>query len=142
MRRLVALFFIAIVFVPTAARADVQLPGTIVRGYEPPAHRYGPGHRGIEFEQPPGSDVRAVADGVVTFAGKVANRLYVSVRTDRQTVTYSYLATVEVQRGRRIRAGDALGATYGRWHLGLKLDGEYADPMALFAGPPRIHLVP
>ena len=141
MRRLFLISLVAIVFVSTPAHA-VELPGAVVRGFEPPAHRYGPGHRGIEFEAPPGSEVNAVADGFVTFAGTVAHRKYVSVRAGRQVVTYAYLASISVRRGQRIRVGEAVGATYGRWHLGLRVRGEYADPMTLFGGPPRVHLIP
>lgn len=141
MRRFFALFVVAIAFVVQPAHA-VELPGAIVRGYEPPAHRYGPGHRGIEFEAAPGSSVRAVAAGFVTFAGIVAHRKFVTVRAGRYLVTYAYLASIAVATGDRIRIGDPVGATYGRWHLGLRTRGEYADPMTLFGGPLRVHLVP
>jgi hypothetical protein len=57
-------------------------------------------------------------------------------------VTYAFLASISVRRGQRVRAGDAVGATYGRWHLGLRVANEYADPMVLFGGRPRVHLVP
>ena len=141
MRRFIAFSLVFVAFFSLPAHA-AELPGTIVRSFEPPAHRYGPGHRGIEFETAPGSEVNAVADGTVTFAGKVANRLYVSVRRGPSVVTYGYLATVSVRRGQRVRIGDVVGATYGRWHLGLRVRGEYADPMVLFGGPRRVRLVP
>ena len=141
MRRFFALFVVAIVFVVQPAHA-VELPGAVVRGYESPAHRYGPGHRGIEFEAAPGSSVRAVAAGFVTFAGTVAHRKFVTVRAGRNLVTYAYLATISVRRGQRVRPGDVVGETYGRWHLGLRVRGEYADPMTLFGGTSRVHLVP
>jgi murein DD-endopeptidase MepM/ murein hydrolase activator NlpD len=140
-RRLFAFSVVFIAFFSFPAHA-AELPGAIVRGFEPPAHRYGSGHRGIEFEAASGSEVKAVADGTVTFAGKVANRLYVSVRDGGRVVTYAYLATISVRRGQRVGVGDPVGATYGRWHLGLRVRGEYADPMSLFGGPPRVHLVP
>jgi murein DD-endopeptidase MepM/ murein hydrolase activator NlpD len=140
-RRFFAFSLVFIAFFSFPAHA-AELPGTVVRGYEPPAHRFGPGHRGIEFETEPGAAVIAVADGTVTFAGKVANRLFVTVRASRNLVTYAYLASIAVATGDRIRIGDPVGATYGRWHLGLRVRGEYADPMALFGGPARVHLVP
>jgi murein DD-endopeptidase MepM/ murein hydrolase activator NlpD len=140
-RRFFAFSLVFIAFFSFPAHA-AELPGTVVRGYEPPAHRYGPGHRGIEFEAPPGSQVRAVAAGFVTFAGTVAHRKFVTVRAGQNLVTYAYLASITVATGDRIRIGDRVGATYGRWHLGLRVRGEYADPMALFGGPPRVHLVP
>lgn len=141
MRRFFAFSLVFIAFLALPAHAT-ELPGTIVRGFEAPAHRYGPGHRGIEFEAAPGSRVLAVADGFVTFAGTVAHRKYVSVRAGGRLVTYAYLATITVATGDRIRSGDPVGATYGRWHLGLRVRGEYADPIVLFGGPPRVHLVP
>jgi hypothetical protein len=72
-------------------------------------------HQGVEFNNPPGTPVRAVADGVVVFAGKAeqgANT--VAIRHDqRQDAQYIFSAyyhnsTLTVRAGQRVRAGEVI----------------------------------
>src|SRR5690606_25910030 len=68
-------------FAATAGERVWPLTGhpSVVRGWEPPAGPYGPGHRGVDLAAAPGAEVLAAAAGRVSFAGEVAGRGVVSV---------------------------------------------------------------
>jgi len=114
----------------------------VVRGFEPPPGPYAPGHRGVDLGGTAGQRVLAVADGVVSFTGRVAGVGVVSVDTAAGRVTYQpVMATV--RRGEPVVAGEVLGAlsTVGGHclpraclHLGLVVGDTYHDPLALLGG--------
>jgi murein DD-endopeptidase MepM/ murein hydrolase activator NlpD len=129
-------------------------PGPVVRPFEPPPTPYAAGHLGVDFAAAPGSPIRAVAPGVVTFAGDVAGARHVVVRlADGRRVSYSFVERVLVRPGDRVGEGAVLATSGGRgphhdgsvWHLGLRVGDRYVDPMVLFgraSRPPAIHLAP
>jgi len=132
---------------PAAAGSPAYQPpvdARVVDPFRPPATRYGPGNRGLEYATEPGATVRAVADGVVTFGGLVAGTSHVTVgHADGVRTTSSFLATIEVVVGQRVRQGDRLGTTVAHLHLGARRGDAYFDPASLFAAhPPRVRLVP
>lgn len=146
MRVSVVAFFAVLSFcaAPVARAATWLIPpvdAAIARRFEPPGFEWGPGHRGIDYAVTSGTAVRAVADGTVTFAGPVAGTIAVTIaHADGISSTYSDLASIEVEPGDRISQGTWIGRT-GRahpgtpgLHLGIKVDGEYADPEG-FMGP-------
>ncbi|MEQ1788640.1 MAG: M23 family metallopeptidase, partial [Acidimicrobiales bacterium] len=109
--------------VPVAAGAPppfvppVEAP--VVDPFRAPASRYGPGNRGLEYGTAPGTVVRAVGDGRVTFAGSVAGTLHVTVlHPDGVRTTASFLARVDVTAGQQVEQGQAIGTTVGHLHLG------------------------
>ena len=127
------------------------LPGdlVVVRPFEAPAHRYGPGHRGVDLAAVPGDPVLAAGDGVVVFAGMVAGRPVVSVdhadglRTTYEPVDPSVGAGQAVSRGQPIgtlAAGHA-GCPVACLHWGLRRGEDYLDPLSLLR-PPRVRLLP
>ncbi len=108
--------------------------------FRPPAQRWGRGNRGLQYATTAGQLVQASCDGVVVFAGSIGGRLYVSIDHGAALrTTYSFLGSIRVRRGDRIRQGQIVGrAGETRFHFGARLDGAYIDPALLFGARPRI----
>lgn len=129
-------------------------PHEVVLGFEPPAHRYAAGHRGIDLSIPPNAPVRAVDDGTVRFAGSVAGRGTVSVLHGNGLISTYEPVTATVAQGDRINAGTQLGTlTPGATgtghcgadpclHLGARRGQDYLDPLLFLAGPGPSVLLP
>ena len=125
----------------------------ITRHFEAPSSAYGPGHRGIDFGVAEGTLVRSAAAGTVKFAGLVAGRRAVTMaHAGGIETTYSMLSEVRVTRGEEVVrgrfvgvAGSAHSGQGSSLHFGVKLDGDYVDPV-LFLGPldlsAAVHLAP
>jgi hypothetical protein len=124
----------------------------VVRPYEPLRRPFGRRHLGLDFAAAPGTPVRAAADGVVVFAGRVGRARSVSVEhSGARRTTYAYLRRVVVVPGARVRRGAVLGDSGGTGpghgagvvHLGYRVEGRPQDPAPLFAASPaRISLAP
>jgi murein DD-endopeptidase MepM/ murein hydrolase activator NlpD len=148
-------------------KADVSVPAVgrfwpvgvrppVLRGWEPPATVYGPGHRGVDLGASPGTPVRTVAAGRVSFAGSVAGTGVVSVelagtggpplRTTYEPVRASVAEGDEVATGEVIGTVEATGShcAGGCLHWGLLRGGTYLDPLLLLppwllnGGPSRL----
>ena len=112
----------------------------VVREFEAPAHRFGAGHRGLDYGVRPGTPVMASGAGTVSFAGPVAgDGLFITIQHGRGiSTTYSYLSRVDVSRTDQVAQGQVIGAS-GQGHpgespglhFGAKLNGEYIDPRLL-----------
>ncbi|MEU1083591.1 M23 family metallopeptidase [Streptomyces sp. NPDC005908] len=143
--------------VPTVGRAwPVGVRPQVLRGWEPPATVYGAGHRGVDLAAAPGTPVRAVADGRVSFAGRVAGKGVVSVelagtgepplRTTYEPVRASVTEGTEVAAGEVIGTVEATGShcTAPCAHWGLLRGDTYLDPLSLLPpwlldrGPSRL----
>nr|WP_282793417.1 M23 family metallopeptidase [Streptomyces sp. CC224B] len=129
----------------------------VVRGWEPPATAYGPGHRGVDLAAPPGSAVRAVAPGRVSFAGRVAGRGVIAVELkatgDPPLRTTYEPVRPSVRKGAEVTTGDVLGTVEptARYHCptaclhwGLRRADTYLNPLGLLppwllgGGPSRL----
>lgn len=127
-------------------RATVRpVPGPVLRGFQAPAHPYGPGHRGVALAAGPGEAVRAALPGTVHFSGAVARRGWVTVDHGAGLrTTYGWLDDRRVARHDRVAAGDVLGRldpAVPHLHWGARLYGTYVDPMLLL-GRWEVRLVP
>jgi murein DD-endopeptidase MepM/ murein hydrolase activator NlpD len=125
----------------------------VTDGFRAPACTWCPGNRGIEYATAAGTPVRAVAGGVVTFAGTVAGTSYLVVRLgDGRRVTYGGLGPVARRAGDVVVAGELVARTAGPLHLGLRAaavagdpesDDHYVDPAPLLGTlVARARLVP
>lgn len=126
---------------------------TVVRGWNPPATPYGPGHRGVDLAAAPGSPVRAVAAGRVVFAGRVAGQGVISIALDGTgspalRTTYEPVSP-RVEPGDRVTAGQVVGLLEtgsghcpgSCLHWGLRRAGTYLDPLSLLS-PALLHSGP
>lgn len=124
----------------------------VLRGWAPPATAYTAGHRGVDLAAPPGTPVRAVASGRVTFAGRVATRSVITVElagTGAPPLRLTHEPVrPSVRRGDHVTAGQLLGRTEaigshcatGCLHWGLRRADQYLDPLSLL--PPALLRAP
>nr|WP_232789565.1 peptidoglycan DD-metalloendopeptidase family protein [Streptomyces jeddahensis] len=140
-----------------AALWPVGVRPVVVRGWEPPATEYGPGHRGVDLAAAAGAPVRAVAPGRVSFAGRVAGRGVIAVELDGTgdpplRTTYEPVRA-EVEKGDEVAAGQIIGTLEpggshcpgtACLHWGLLRGEVYLNPLSLLPpwllhkGPSRL----
>ncbi|WP_436848706.1 murein hydrolase activator EnvC family protein [Streptomyces asoensis] len=143
--------------VPAVGRVwPVGVRPAVLRGWEPPAGPYAPGHRGVDLAAAPGAGVRAVAAGRVSFAGRVAGRGVVSVELSATGLpplrtTYEPVRAL-VRQGDEVAPGQVVGTVEPTGshcagtcvHWGLLRGDTYLDPLALLppwlrrSGPSRL----
>lgn len=146
--------------VPWPARAEDWTPSRegvwplqpqprVVAGFDPPAVRWGSGHRGVDLDGWPGAPVRTALGGEIAYVGSIAGRGIVTVRHGGLRTTYQpVVSTLEV--GTRVSAGQVIG-TLARTgshcfpgsclHWGLLRGETYLDPLLLVGGGP-VRLLP
>lgn len=134
--RLVALWLAVAILTSgtvTGAAAATEKPfitpvrAEVILGFEAPSNRFGPGHRGIDFGVSPGTAVRASGAGTVSFAGPVANDLFVTIEhSGGIATTYSFLGRIDVSKGDLVVQGQVIGASGG---------GHPGAPPGLHSGP-------
>ncbi len=117
--------------------------------YDAPAHRYGPGHRGVDMRAHAGDVVRAPASGIVAFSGVVVDRGVITIDHGDGWVSTLEPVLEAVPAGTTVAAGDPLArvgrgghAPPGAVHFGVRHEGEYINPQLLFGPVPRAVLLP
>ena len=121
--------------------------GTVVQNFRPPPCHYCAGHRGVTVAVSEGSPVRAISDGVITFAGDVAGTTYVVLQfAPNLRLTYGRLRDLESSRGvvtvtgDQVIRGQILGHTQSLVYLGVRRGIEALNPLP-YVGARRGQLV-
>jgi murein DD-endopeptidase MepM/ murein hydrolase activator NlpD len=97
--------------------------------FREPACPWCPGNRGLTYDIPAGTPVRAAAAGTVTFAGPVAGTFYVVVEHgDGLRATYGELAGSHLAPGDAVVTGATVGLSAGGLHFGVRRGDRYIDP--------------
>ncbi len=127
----------------------VDQPRQVTNPFQAPAHRYGPGHRGMDIAAPVGTVVHAPAGGVVAFRGVVVDRAVLTIDHGNGLVSSYEPLDSALEPGAVLAAGDEIGVVGtggltqpGALHIGVRQDGEYVNPLPLFGKPPRAVLLP
>jgi murein DD-endopeptidase MepM/ murein hydrolase activator NlpD len=132
--------------VPAAASQQVAPAGSwswplppvprIVREFDPPAQRWLSGHRGADLAASPGDTVRAPAGGIVSFAGHIVDRPVIVINHGSGLLSSFEPVRSTLAVGAIVSAGDEIGVVGAGAHCdarclhwGLRLEGEYIDPL-------------
>ena len=146
------LLALALLAAPGAGPWQSPLPGALViqRAFDPPAHPWLPGNRGVDLLGRPGEEVFAAGAGRVSFAGRVARVPVVAIRhPDGLESTYEPVKAT-VAAGQWVSAGQLIGRLVAAashcpprtcLHWGLRRAGHYLDPLGLL-GLQRVRLLP
>lgn len=93
--------------------------------------------------------VGAPADGIVAFAGTVVDRPLLTIDHGGGVVSTLEPVTASVAPGERVARGAPIGtlstgghAVAGTLHLGVRVDGEYVNPLLFLGGLQRARLLP
>jgi len=116
----------------------------LARPYVAPAGPYGAGHRGIDIRAPLGAEadaqVLAPADGVVHFAGFVVDRPVLSIEHAGGVLSSFEPVQTSLVAGERVTRGEVIGTLLPGHcvspclHLGVRVDGEYVNPLLFLGG--------
>jgi murein DD-endopeptidase MepM/ murein hydrolase activator NlpD len=122
-------------------------PPPVVRRFDPPAHPWEAGHRGVDLAASPGRPVFAAGPGRVTFARDLAGRGVVTITHGALRTTYLPVRPT-VRPGQIVAAAARIGVVedvlghcgpQSCLHWGLLRGDSYLDPLWLLGlGPVRL----
>jgi murein DD-endopeptidase MepM/ murein hydrolase activator NlpD len=131
--------------------SDARAGPVILRAFEPPAHRWDAGHRGVDLAGYLGDAVRAAGSGVVLYAGRLVDRGVVVIghgvlRTSYEPVAASVPVGATVAPGEQVgtlEAGHCAASPCLHWGLlsGHGHGTAYFDPLLLL-GCGQVRLEP
>ncbi|MCQ2001871.1 M23 family metallopeptidase [Arthrobacter sp. zg-Y108] len=108
----------------------------LIRSFDPPAQRWLAGHRGVDLAAPAGAEIKAPAGGRVVFAGWVVDRRVLTIdhggglKSSFEPLETSVPAGTEVSKGTAVGSvGSGSHCSPGCLHWGVRLDGDYKDPL-------------
>ncbi len=101
-------------------------------------------HNGVDISAPTGTPIRALASGVVSFAGDrggYGKAVFVDHPHGLQS-RYAHQSRIAVEPGQRVAAGEVIGfvgstglSTGPHLHLEVRRDGDPVDPSPYLAAP-------
>lgn len=113
-------------------------PGDLLAVFDRPEAPWAAGHRGVDLKTARGATVRSPAAGVVAFVGVVVDRPVVTVDHGNGLVSSFEPALADVVVGEPVSPGQVVAGvdTGGHCsdvclHWGVRLNGEYIDPLSL-----------
>lgn len=99
--------------------------------------------------EPADITVFAPADGIVAYAGRVADRPLLTIDHGSELVSTLEPVDATVAPSQLVRRGDPIGtlsggghAAAGALHLGARIAGEYVNPLRFLGGLERARLMP
>jgi murein DD-endopeptidase MepM/ murein hydrolase activator NlpD len=128
-------------------------PHPVLRPFEPPRTRFGPGHRGVDLGGRLGQPVLAAGSGLVLYAGPLADRSLVSIEHQGGLRTTYEPVRPSVRVGQYVRRGQVIGVLLGGHagcpasapavclHWGAHRQRVYLDPLRLVEAG-RVRLLP
>ncbi|WP_235934030.1 murein hydrolase activator EnvC family protein [Paramicrobacterium chengjingii] len=121
----------------------------VSRAFEAPTDPWGKGHRGIDAAANENQEVHAPAEGTVFFAGVVVNRPVITIEHIGDVLSSFEAVTPLVSEGESVKRGQVIGTiTTGPHcgsdclHIGVRVHGEYVNPLIFFGGIERAVLLP
>lgn len=158
---LAALAFLSIAVFTSGSRADAVpvrpllsapvVPFSVERLASLPQKPWLAGHRGLDLDANIGAPVTSPATGVVSYVGFVVDRPVLSIRHDQGLVSSFEPIDSTAVVGDIVARGEAIGtvaeaphhcARSACLHWGLRLSGEYVDPLDYLEGFGPIRLLP
>ena len=132
---------------PAAPRTPVPSPASANGWRAPvsakPVRRFGGASKGIDYELPPNTPVRAAAAGEVVYAGPGLGgyrHLVIVKASERHLVAYGVNVPPLPGEGARVVAGATIAtigsgdATAGRFHFEIRDNGKPVNPATLIGG--------
>lgn len=133
---LTTLFPVTPALAQSVVRYKAPVDAPIVEHFSLPPKPWMAGNRGVDYETAPGAPIHAAAAGEVIFAGEVGGWLHITIRhEDGLRTSYSFVESLQVQKGKRVTAETVIATSAGKFHFGVrKPDDTYVDPEKLLRG--------
>jgi murein DD-endopeptidase MepM/ murein hydrolase activator NlpD len=92
----------------------------VLARFDPPEKSWLPGHRGVDLTSRQGQEVRAPADGTVTYSGSISGRGVLTIEhADGLRTTYEPIADAP-PRGTAVKRSQVIGVIGGATHCGTQ----------------------
>ncbi|HET7415723.1 MAG TPA: M23 family metallopeptidase [Arthrobacter sp.] len=109
----------------------------VLRAFDKPPEPWLSGHRGVDLEVSGGGEIRAPADGRISFAGWVVDRPVLTIEHPSGLRSSFESVETELSEGDAVSRGEVVGHVSTPWHCGstpclhwgVRRGGEYLNPL-------------